>query len=81
MKTFRFTEIGVIPEFQKSTVAFSLFMKAVPIVKQLGFEYCEGGFIFEENKSSMAMVSNMIYRSTGVIPVPYRSYAVYDGML
>jgi hypothetical protein len=81
IKVFRFTEIGVLPELQKSTVGFSLLMKSIPVFKKYGFEYCEGGFIFEENTSSIAMVTRMIYRSTGLKPLPYRSYAVYDGKL
>jgi hypothetical protein len=81
IKVFRFTEIGVLPELQKSPVGFSLLMKSIPVFKRCGFEYCEGGFIFEENKSSIALVTRMIYRSSGIKPLPYRSYAVYDGKL
>ena len=81
IKVFRFSEIGVLPEFQKSPVSFSLLMKSIPEFKRCGFEYCEGGFIFEENASSISLVTRMILRSTGIKPLPYRSYAVYDGNL
>jgi hypothetical protein len=81
IKVFRFTEIGVLPELQKSPVGFSLLMKSIPVFKKCGFEYCEGGFIFEENRSSIALVTRMIQRSTGIKPIPYRSYAVYEGKL
>jgi hypothetical protein len=81
INTFRFTEIGILPEFQKSPVGFSMLMKSIPVLKKYGFEYCEGGFIFEENASSIALVTRMILRSTGIKPIPYRSYAVYEGKL
>jgi hypothetical protein len=81
IKVFRFTEIGVLPELQNTPVGFSLLMKSIPEFKRCGFEYCEGGFIFEENRGSMALVSRMIQRSTGIKPLPYRSYAVYHGKL
>ena len=81
INVFRFTEIGVLPELQKSPVGFSLLMKSIPVFKRCGFEYCEGGFIFEENTSSIALVTRMIQRSTGIKPLPYRRYAVYEGKL
>jgi len=78
---FRFTEIGVLPEYQKTQVGTALLMKAIPILKKKGYTYCEGGFIFNENKSSIALASRMIQRSTGKKPEAYRVYAVYDGKL
>ena len=81
IKVFRFTEIGVLPQCQKSPVGTVLLMKAIPVLKERGYEFCEGGFIFEENMGSIALASRMIHRSTGIKPEPYRSYAVYEGKL
>lgn len=79
--TIRFTEIGIIPEFQNSPVAFSLVDKALSSILDGGYKYCEGGFIFEENKSSIAFVSRLLTRSFGQKPEPYRVYAVYETRL
>jgi hypothetical protein len=79
--TFRFTEIGILPEFQNSAIGFAMFIKAMPFIEKAGFTYCEGGFIFEENRSSIALAKRMLQRSFGVKPEPYREYAVYEGIL
>jgi len=76
--TFRFTEIGIIPEYQGSIVAMALLNKALPAVIKKGFKYCEGGFIFEENKASMAFVKRILKRSFGVEPEIYRQYGVFE---
>ena len=78
-KTFRFTEIGILPEFQRTPVGLALFRKALPVLQKEGYEFCEGGFIFEENKASINLGVRVITRSLGEKPKPYRQYAVYEG--
>lgn len=76
--TFRFTEIGIIPGYQGSPVALALLSKSLPAVLECGFKYCEGGFIFEENRASIAFVKRLIQRSTGKVPEPYRQFALFE---
>ena len=76
--TFRFTEIGIIPEYQGSIVAMAMLNKALPTIIKKGFKYCEGGFIFEENKASMAFVKRILKRSFGVEPEIFRQYGVFE---
>jgi len=79
--TFRFTEIGVIPEYQGSRVALALISKALPAVMKHGFSFCEGGFIFEENRASVAFVKGLLRRSFGSKPEEYRRYATFETAL
>lgn len=79
--TMRFTEIGVIPEYQRSPVALALINKSLPALHEKGFKYCEGGFIFEENQASMALVKRMLQRCYGVEPEIYRQYATFETTL
>lgn len=79
--TIRFTEIGIIPEYQRSPVALALISKSVPTLLEKGYKYCEGGFIFEENRASIAFVKRILQRCYGVEPEPYRQYAVFETTL
>ncbi len=79
--TFRFTEIGILPEYQGSPVALALISKALPVVIQKGYKYCEGGFIFEENKSSIAFVKGILQRCFGKEGETYRQYATFETTL
>ncbi len=79
--TFRFTEVGILPRFRKSHVALAMVAHALPAVAKAGYRYCEAGFIFEENKDSAAFAVRMVSRSSGIVPEPYRRFAVYEGSL
>lgn len=79
--TFRFTEFGIIPEYQGSPVALALVNKALPAVMEKGYQFCEGGFIFEENRASIAFVKRMIQRSHGGATEPYRQFATFETTL
>ena len=79
--TFRFTEIGILPGFRKSQVAFAMIRHSLPYLEKKGLRYCEAGFIFEQNRDSMALAMRMVSRSFGAPPEPYRRYAVYEGKL
>jgi GNAT superfamily N-acetyltransferase len=81
MDTFRFTEIGIVPEYQGSPVALALISKSLPVLLSKGYKYCEGGFIFEENKASIAFVKRILQRCEGSEPLPYREYAVFENTL
>jgi len=79
--TFRFTEIGIIPDYQGSPVALALINKSLPTVIEKGYKYCEGGFIFEENRASIAFVKRILHRCYGKEPESYREYAVFETIL
>lgn len=76
IETFRFTEIGIIPKYQRSPVALALIDKGLSAMT--GYKYCEGGFIFEENKASIAFVKRIFKRCYGKEPKPYREFAVFE---
>lgn len=79
--TFRFTEIGIIPEYQRSPLVFSLIQKPLSYIMEKGYKYCEGGFIFEENAASMAFAKGLFKRSLGAEPDFYREFAVFESPL
>jgi len=79
--TFRVTEIGVVPEYQRSPVAMELIRKSLPTLYDIGYKYCEVGFIFEENRASMAMLLRLMQRLYGKDAEPYRQYATFETSL
>jgi len=74
--TFRFAEIGIIPKYQGSPVALALIDKGLTAMK--GYNYFEVGFIFKENKASLAFVKRVYQRCYGKEPKPYREFAVFE---
>ena len=76
--TLRFTEIGIIPKYQGSPVALALINKSLPALIEKGYKYCEGGFIFEENRASIAFVKRILQRCYGKAPETYRQYAIFE---
>jgi len=79
--TFRFTEIGILPEYQGSPVALALINKSLPALIGKGYKYCEGGFIFEENRASIAFVKRILQRCYGKEPTVYREFATFETSL
>ncbi len=79
--TFRFTEIGILPEYQRSPVALALINKALSAVINKDFKYCEGGFIFEENRASVAFAKRVLQRIYGETPEEYRRFSTYETTL
>lgn len=79
--TFRFTEIGILPQYQGSPVALALINKSLPALIRKGYRYCEGGFIFEENRASIAFVKRILQRCYGEKPEAYREYATFETVL
>jgi hypothetical protein len=79
--TFRFTEIGIVPEYQGSPVALAMINKCLPVLNEKGYRYCEGGFIFEDNQASVNFVKGILKRCLGHEPKPYRLFAVFETKL
>jgi GNAT superfamily N-acetyltransferase len=79
--TFRFTEIAVLPEYKLSHAAQALILYAIPYIRKAGIKYGEGGFIFEENKNSIAMTRRFLERATGIKMEPHRHFALFETTL
>jgi GNAT superfamily N-acetyltransferase len=79
--TFRFTEIGIVPRYQGSPVALALINKSLPALAEKGYKYCEGGFIFEENRASIVFVKRILERCHGVDQEPYRQFGTFETTL
>jgi len=78
INTFRFTEIAVLPEFQISHAVQAMILFAIPLIEKTGVTNGEGGFIFEENISSMVMTRRFLERVTGLKMTPHRRYATFE---
>ena len=81
INAFRFAEIGILPRYRRSSVNIALIQHAVPYIEDLGIDFCECGFIFEENKESIAMMKRFMYRFFKRDTEPYRRFAVFEGEL
>lgn len=79
--TLRFTEIGIIPKYRGTPVAYALISKSLPTLIEQGYAFCEGGFIFEENRPSIAFVKQILKRCYEKDPEPYRQFAVFETSL
>jgi GNAT superfamily N-acetyltransferase len=79
--TFRFTQIGIHPDHRRRPLTLAMIRKAIPATARAGYDFCEGGFIFEENRLSMVMVKRILRRAFGREVEPYRRYAVFEGVL
>jgi hypothetical protein len=55
--------------------------KTLPALIRARHEYAEGGFIFEDNRGSIALAKRILRRSFGREAEPYRRYAVFEGEL
>lgn len=81
IKTFRLTEVAVLPEYRKSPAVLAMILGITPLIQKAGYRYGEGGFIFEENKNSMHMAKRYLKRAFDLEIQPYRKYAVFEGRL
>jgi len=79
--TARLTEIAVLPQYRAHRVELALILRMIRGVEEAGYPYTEGGFIFEENRESIALTLRYIRRASGSTPRPHRRYAVFDGAL
>ena len=78
VRTFRFTEIAVLPKFHVSMVSQALILYATRYIMKAGYLFGVGGFIFEENRSSIALAERFIKRTTGLDVEPDTKYAVFE---
>lgn len=81
INSFRFAEIGILPEYRRTSVNIALLQHAVPYIEKLDIDYCESGFIFEENVDSIAMMKRYMKRFFNQEVEPFRRFAVYEGDL
>jgi len=81
ISTARLTEIAVLPEYRAHRVDLAMILRMIRGVEEAGYRYTEGGFIFEENRASIALTLRYIRRATGRTPRPHRRYVVFDGPL
>ena len=81
IRTFRFTQIAVLPQYRISTATLALILKMIPPVKKAGYQFGEGGYIFEDNIKSITMTRRFLERATGSTMEPYRIYALFESKL
>ncbi len=79
--TARLTEIAVRPDCRSKRVDLALILEMIRGVEAGGYRYTEGGFIFEENRGSIALTLRYIRRALGHKPEPTRRYCVFEGHL
>ncbi|MFH1469655.1 MAG: GNAT family N-acetyltransferase [Pseudomonadota bacterium] len=81
IKTVRLTEIAVHPACRNRGVVPGMMMQMIRSVQAGGYESCEGGFIFEDNKDSMSMTLRYLAKAFGRELTPSRRYCVFEGEL
>ncbi len=81
VRATRLAEVAVLPEYRHLPVMATLLQKSLPTVERRGYETCEGGFIFEENRASVAMTQRYIVRGEGHRLEPYRRYGMFEADL
>ncbi len=81
LRATRLAEVAVLREYRRLPVMATLLMKSLPTVDKRGYETCEGGFIFEENRASVAMTQRYIMRDLGHRLDPYRHYGMFEADL
>ena len=79
--TFRLTQIAVLPEHRISKATLALILHMIPPIKKAGYQFGEGGFIFEDNSPCLNMSARFLQRGTGDILEPYRRYGMFEGEL
>jgi hypothetical protein len=81
LRATRLAEVAVLPQYRRLPVMATLLLKSLPTVEARGYETCEGGFIFEENRASVAMTQRYIMRDLGHRLDPYRHYGIFEAEL
>ncbi|MFH1808812.1 MAG: hypothetical protein ABIJ09_08700 [Pseudomonadota bacterium] len=81
IKAVRLTEIAVHPAHRSRKVLAGMTMKMIERVEASGHLFTEGGFIFEENQSSIGYTLAYISRAMGREPEPFRRYCLFEGEL
>lgn len=81
LRTTRLAEVAVLPEYRRFPVMATMLLKSLPSVEARGYETCEGGFIFQENRNSMVMAQRYFERDLGHKLDPYRRFGMYEAPL
>ncbi|MFO7660685.1 MAG: hypothetical protein R6V77_07215 [Candidatus Cloacimonadaceae bacterium] len=81
IRTFRFTQIAVLPEFSNTKATLALIRSMIPPIRKAGYLYGEGGFIFEDNTKCVSMTHRFLQRATGKSFEPFRRFALFEGSL
>jgi GNAT superfamily N-acetyltransferase len=81
INAFRFAEIGILPKYRRTSVNIALMQHCVNYIEKANIDYCECGFIFEENLESIAMMKRFMNRFFKSEVEPYRRFAVFEGEL
>ncbi len=77
----RLAEIAILPEFHKKCADLLMLDRMYNYAYKKGYRWCEGGFISENNYSSLNLTRRYIERMTGQAANPYRTYAVFEKKL
>ena len=78
---FRFAEIGILPKYRRTSVNIAMLNHAVQFIEKSKIDFCECGFIFEENIESISMMKRFMKRFFYKEVEPYRKFAVFEGDL
>jgi len=81
INAFRFAEIGILPKYRRTSVNIALIQHSIPYIEKSKIDYCECGFIFEENTESIALMRRFMNRFFKREVEPYRRFAVFEGDL
>ncbi len=81
IRCVRLAAIGVKAAHRGGPAVPAMLMRMTDAVRRGPYEFCEGGYIFEENTSSMGMTLSFIEGAFGQKPKPFRRWAVYEGEL
>lgn len=81
IRSFRFTEFGVLPEYRGSGVVDAMIRKLAQLIRKTRYQEFEGGFIFEENAASISVALRYALRTMGTKLEPYREYSVFEKTL
>ncbi len=81
LRATRLAEVAVLPEYRRLPVMATLLLKSLPTLERRGYETCEGGFIFEENRASVVMAQRYFVRDAGHPLEPYRHYGMFEADL
>jgi hypothetical protein len=81
IRAVRLTEIAVHPAHRSRKVLAGMTMKMIERVEAAGHLFTEGGFIFEENQSSIGYTLAYISRAMGREAEPHRRFCVFETAL
>ena len=81
IRAVRLAAVGVKKEHRGGLVVPAMLLRMAQSVRKGPYEFCEGGYIFENNMSSMGMTHKFIQQAFGHEPKMVRRWAVFEGEL